>query len=229
METSDHPSSSSPSPSIFSVPEWDWDQPMTQQQLEELDAIESAFRSQTSSSTPTSQEADDRRKIRRRLPNSIGSNRCPSAFKGRDLNSFSLSPCPTNRFLNLFHSPCQENFKMRLPKMNFGGHIVYSRTVTEVEKATAELLKIVETKKKELGQAILGFDIEWRPTFRKEFLLPFRAVLHDDVIDFMGLCLSSGNLILCNKHGENLIKDNPKVDPFCKDDLPFMLFLGINQ
>lgn len=107
METSDHPSSSSPSPSIFSVPEWDWDQPMTQQQLEELDAIESAFRSQTSSSTPTSQEADDRRKIRRRLPNSIGSNRCPSAFKGRDLNSFSLSPCPTNRFLNLFHSPCQ--------------------------------------------------------------------------------------------------------------------------
>ncbi|XP_034686163.1 Werner Syndrome-like exonuclease [Vitis riparia] len=171
METRDHPSSSSPSPSpspsIFSVPEWDWDQPMTQQQLEELDAIESAFRSQTSSSTPTSQEADDRRKIRRRLPNSIGSNRCPSAFKGRDLNSFSLSPCPTNRFLNLLHSPCQENFKMRLPKMNFGGHIVYSRTVTEVEKATAELLKIVETKKKEMGQAILGFDIEWRPTFRK--------------------------------------------------------------
>ncbi|KAJ9701089.1 hypothetical protein PVL29_006440 [Vitis rotundifolia] len=107
METRDHPSSSSPSPSIFSVPEWDWDQPMTQQQLEELDAIESAFRSQTSSSTPTSQEADDRRKIRRRLPNSIGSHRCPSAFKGRDLNSFSLSPCPTNRFLNLFHSPCQ--------------------------------------------------------------------------------------------------------------------------
>lgn len=51
--------------------------------------------------------------------------------------------------------------------MNFGGHIVYSRTVTEVEKATAELLKIVETKKKEMGQAILGFDIEWRPTFRK--------------------------------------------------------------
>ncbi|KAJ9701091.1 hypothetical protein PVL29_006440 [Vitis rotundifolia] len=167
METRDHPSSSSPSPSIFSVPEWDWDQPMTQQQLEELDAIESAFRSQTSSSTPTSQEADDRRKIRRRLPNSIGSHRCPSAFKGRDLNSFSLSPCPTNRFLNLFHSPCQENSKMRLPKMNFGGHIVYSRTVTEVEKATAELLKIVEAKKKEMGQAILGFDIEWRPTFRK--------------------------------------------------------------
>lgn len=63
--------------------------------------------------------------------------------------------------------PVSENFKMRLPKMNFGGHIVYSRTVTEVEKATAELLKIVETKKKELGQAILGFDIEWRPTFRK--------------------------------------------------------------
>ncbi|KAL6342667.1 hypothetical protein AAG906_013073 [Vitis piasezkii] len=56
---------------------------------------------------------------------------------------------------------------MRLPKMNFGGHVVYSRTVTEVEKATAELLKIVETKKKEMGQAILGFDIEWRPTFRK--------------------------------------------------------------
>lgn len=51
--------------------------------------------------------------------------------------------------------------------MNFGGRILYSRTFAEVEKAAAELLKFVETNKRETGQAILGLDIEWRPTFRK--------------------------------------------------------------
>ena len=70
--------------------------------------------------------------------------------------------------------PVAENFKMRLPKMNFGGCIVYCRTVTEVEKGTAELLKIVDTKKKEMGRAVLGFDIEWRPSFRQGW---FRNVM----------------------------------------------------
>ncbi|KAK9288007.1 hypothetical protein L1049_016452 [Liquidambar formosana] len=87
--------------------------------------------------------------------------------RGRDLDSegsliqssslFSLFPCPKYR--------PQE--KMRYPVMKFGGHIMYSRTVVEVEKAATELLNFVEAKKREMGRAILGFDIEWRPTFRR--------------------------------------------------------------
>lgn len=56
---------------------------------------------------------------------------------------------------------------MRYPQMTFGGNIVYSRTVSEVEKASEELLKFVEAKKGEGGPTVLGFDIEWKPTFRR--------------------------------------------------------------
>lgn len=71
-----------------------------------------------------------------------------------------------------------ENFKMGLPKMNFGGQIVYCRTVTEVKIAADELLRIVKAKQKGMERAILGFDIEWRPTFksgwfRNVVLVPF--------------------------------------------------------
>lgn len=51
--------------------------------------------------------------------------------------------------------------------INFGGHIVYSRTVKEVERAAQELLDFAEAKKRNEGQCILGLDIEWRPTFRR--------------------------------------------------------------
>lgn len=51
--------------------------------------------------------------------------------------------------------------------MKFGGHISYSRTAAEVEKAAIEVLKAAEAKTREGGQAALGFDIEWRPTFRR--------------------------------------------------------------
>lgn len=50
--------------------------------------------------------------------------------------------------------------------MAFKGQILYSRTVSEVEKAAKELLKIVETRKREVDKVILGLDIEWRPIFR---------------------------------------------------------------
>ncbi|KAM7511845.1 hypothetical protein LguiB_010720 [Lonicera macranthoides] len=56
---------------------------------------------------------------------------------------------------------------MKYPEMTFGGQIEYSRTVCEVEKATNDLLDFVEAKKKQVGRAVLGFDIEWKPTFRR--------------------------------------------------------------
>ncbi|KAH7513128.1 hypothetical protein FEM48_Zijuj12G0163700 [Ziziphus jujuba var. spinosa] len=59
------------------------------------------------------------------------------------------------------------NLRMRYPVMKFGGQITYSRTVAEVEAAAMELLKTVEAKNREVGEAIVGFDIEWRPTFKK--------------------------------------------------------------
>eukprot|EP00262_Sarcandra_glabra_P001107 TRINITY_DN11121_c0_g1_i1.p1 TRINITY_DN11121_c0_g1~~TRINITY_DN11121_c0_g1_i1.p1 ORF type:complete len:207 (+),score=40.43 TRINITY_DN11121_c0_g1_i1:67-687(+) len=56
---------------------------------------------------------------------------------------------------------------MRYPTMNFGGRILYSRTYSEVEKAAMEILEIMEAKKQQISDQIyLGFDIEWRPTFR---------------------------------------------------------------
>lgn len=57
--------------------------------------------------------------------------------------------------------------KMRYPAMSFKGHIVYSRTFLEVEKAADELLKFLETKIKDDGCAVIGLDIEWKPTFKK--------------------------------------------------------------
>lgn len=51
--------------------------------------------------------------------------------------------------------------------MSFGGQIVYSRTYSEVEKATKELLDMVEAKKQNMERISLGLDIEWRPTFRR--------------------------------------------------------------
>uniref|UniRef100_A0A7N0UT10 3'-5' exonuclease n=1 Tax=Kalanchoe fedtschenkoi TaxID=63787 RepID=A0A7N0UT10_KALFE len=53
------------------------------------------------------------------------------------------------------------------PNYKSHGRTVYSRTAEEVDRAALQLLKFVERKRKEVGQAILGFDIEWRPSFRR--------------------------------------------------------------
>lgn len=52
-------------------------------------------------------------------------------------------------------------------EIKFGGRIVYSRTIEEVERAAQELLDFAEAKKRNEVQCILGLDIEWRPTFRR--------------------------------------------------------------
>lgn len=51
--------------------------------------------------------------------------------------------------------------------MRFGGRILYSKTANEVDKRAMQLLKALETKRDQSGKAIVGFDIEWRPSFRK--------------------------------------------------------------
>lgn len=53
------------------------------------------------------------------------------------------------------------------PAMRFGGRILYSKTASEVDKRAMQLLKVLDTKRDESGRAIVGFDIEWRPSFRK--------------------------------------------------------------
>jgi hypothetical protein len=57
--------------------------------------------------------------------------------------------------------------KMRLPVMKFCGQILYSRTFNDVEKAVTKFVKNIEEKKREMMQIAIGFDIEWKPTFRR--------------------------------------------------------------
>lgn len=56
---------------------------------------------------------------------------------------------------------------MRLPVMKFTGKIMYSKTANDVEKAVMDVLKGLKAKKNEMVQSTIGFDIEWRPSFRR--------------------------------------------------------------
>lgn len=51
--------------------------------------------------------------------------------------------------------------------MKFSGQISYSRTFDAVEKAATKLLQILQEKTTDMMQTAIGFDIEWKPTFRK--------------------------------------------------------------
>lgn len=42
---------------------------------------------------------------------------------------------------------------------------MYSRTTEEVEEATLQILKSLEARHCETGRAVLGLDIEWKPSF----------------------------------------------------------------
>ncbi|KDP39330.1 hypothetical protein JCGZ_01087 [Jatropha curcas] len=154
------PPSSSPFPSIS-----EWDQPLTDEELQAIDAIEASFqRPALTTTTPSSsairkrqstlQNDHNLQKTRRQLPNSVLGLSRP----------FSLSPC-------------QANIKMRYPSMKFGGRILYSRTPMDVEEAANELLFSLEAKRGETDQVAIGLDIEWRPTFRRGVLPGKAAVL----------------------------------------------------
>ncbi|XP_030467446.2 3'-5' exonuclease-like isoform X1 [Syzygium oleosum] len=61
----------------------------------------------------------------------------------------------------------QQSMRIKLPVMTFGGRIMYSRSATGVERAAAELLKKIDAMKSVMDQVIIGFDIEYRPTFQR--------------------------------------------------------------
>ncbi|CAI0437692.1 unnamed protein product [Linum tenue] len=146
--------SSSPSLAFSSVP--DWGEPLTEHELEAIDAIEATFLSASTTSISSSikeqdsSAQDDQASKRpcRRLPSSM-------------LDFFTPFPL----------SPCKADVKMRYPAIKFGGRISYTRTSVEVEKAARELLRSLEAKRGESGHVAVGFDIEWKPTFRKGMFL----------------------------------------------------------
>ncbi|KAJ7957251.1 Werner Syndrome-like exonuclease [Quillaja saponaria] len=139
-----------------SISYWDEEEPFTEEQLQAIEAIEAAFQSSASSFTkkcPLSPTKDDiatadafHSESGRRLPKSLIALQHP--------NAFSLSRC-------------QANSRMRLPRLRFGGQIMYSRTATDIETAARELLGNLEAMKREMAQTVIGFDIEWKPTFRR--------------------------------------------------------------
>ncbi|XP_071720597.1 3'-5' exonuclease [Rutidosis leptorrhynchoides] len=166
----------------------DWDIEFTEEELKSIEAVfESAAASSSSRKQVTDSLAGDRRKTRRTLPESLFNFTKQSSFStnysSRERNpigassSCSLVPCPRNRFSTPYRPYFRENMKMRCPAMTFKGQIVYSRTFSEVEKAAAELIKFLETKIKDDGRAVIGFDIEWKPTFRKGVTPSKAAVL----------------------------------------------------
>ena len=59
------------------------------------------------------------------------------------------------------------NSKMRFPALSYGGRIIYSRTVSEVDRASRELAKKINSTRKGMEQITIGFDIEWRPSFKR--------------------------------------------------------------
>ncbi|KAK4266615.1 hypothetical protein QN277_027507 [Acacia crassicarpa] len=138
---------------------FDWDdEPLSEQDLRAIEAIEDQFQSSLPTKRPlsatqdhcvtalSSPATDSSRRIRRRLPKSIVALQHPLPF--------SLSPC-------------QGYSKMRLPILKFAGEILYSQTASGVEKAVLELLNVLNGKKRNVEQMALGLDIEWRPSFRR--------------------------------------------------------------
>ncbi|XP_062109224.1 3'-5' exonuclease [Humulus lupulus] len=148
-------SNSREEPNNGSPSDWDDDQPFT---LEDLEAIDAAFQSASKRPRVGTQQGQHHR----RLPNSILALQLPGS---------SLSPCQA-----------KAKMRFRYPVMKFLGPIKYSRTEVDVERASMEVLKIVEAKKKEVGQVAIGFDIEWRASFRKG-VPPGRAAVMQICLD----------------------------------------------
>ncbi|KAL0867339.1 hypothetical protein Bca101_046457 [Brassica carinata] len=118
-----------------------WGEEFTEEDLLAIEAIEASHLSQSSSSSTSNPN-----QIRRQLPRSI------------------TSPTPSKRF------PLSRCRAKNFPAMRFGGRIVYSKTASEVDRRAMQLLKVLDTKRDLSGRAFIGFDIEWRPSFRKGVL-----------------------------------------------------------
>ncbi|XP_076897674.1 3'-5' exonuclease-like [Bidens hawaiensis] len=142
----------------------DWDIDFTEEELQSIDAIFESYKPPVAADC----DGDHRPKTRRRLPDSLFTFSRIAAS-----SSSSLLPCPRNRFTSSY----RDTSKMRYPAMTFKGHIVYSRTFSEVEKAADELLKFFETMNGDGNRPVIGFDIEWRPIFKKGATQSKAAVL----------------------------------------------------
>ncbi|KAI5406442.1 hypothetical protein KIW84_052970 [Lathyrus oleraceus] len=138
-------------------------EPLSQEDLEAIEAsLQSSLPTTTTTITTTSTTTtttttnnNNKRPITSHSPTRRSRRRLPTSLIALQLpRSPSFSPSPG-------HS------KMRLPVMKFCGKIMYSRTFNDVEKAVTKFLKIIEEKKSEMMQIAIGFDIEWKPTFRK--------------------------------------------------------------
>ncbi|GAB2295678.1 hypothetical protein Dimus_029832 [Dionaea muscipula] len=160
--------------SIDSLSCSDWDRPFTDKELQEIEVAFESAASRAPAKSPRLHHIalgeDDRTKSRRRLPNSIlfgleGVD-CREGSDGDSCSaprprSFALSPC--NRKLGFR----RDTVKMGYPVMNFGGQVIYSRTFDEVDESASQILKLVESQEKEMGELVLGVDIEWKPSFKR--------------------------------------------------------------
>ncbi|XP_055813923.1 3'-5' exonuclease isoform X2 [Solanum dulcamara] len=144
----------------------DWDRPFTEEELQEIDAaFQSATKRRNDSADVAAAGDESHRKNRRRLPESLFFYHQQNEAS----NSSLLSPCTRNRSKcsYSYRSSNQAKLVMQYPEMAFKGRVIYSRTIKEVEKSAVEMLKFVEEKKRKEGHVALGFDIEWKPTFRR--------------------------------------------------------------
>uniref|UniRef100_A0A0V0IC86 3'-5' exonuclease n=2 Tax=Solanum chacoense TaxID=4108 RepID=A0A0V0IC86_SOLCH len=144
----------------------DWDRPFTEEELQEIDdAFQSATKRRSDSEDVAAAGEESRRKSRRRLPASLFDYHQQNEAS----NSSLLSPCTRNRSRcsYSYRSSNQAKLVMQYPEMTFKGRVIYSRTIKEVEKSAVELLNFVEEKKRKEGDVALGFDIEWKPSFRR--------------------------------------------------------------
>ncbi|XP_051128093.1 3'-5' exonuclease [Andrographis paniculata] len=149
--------------SQFNDSDADWDHLLTEEDLRAIDAAAGVpphsmkHRARTDFDGDSA-SVDSPPIMRRRLPYSL------FVFQQRLNNnnpSSSLAACNRNRFYT------RNDTSSAFPDIKFCGHIIYKRTMEEMERAAMELLAFVETKKREDGQCVLGLDIEWRPTFKR--------------------------------------------------------------
>ncbi|CAH9120883.1 unnamed protein product [Cuscuta epithymum] len=56
---------------------------------------------------------------------------------------------------------------MMLRTLAYGGRVIYSRTACEVERSAEKILRLVEERRSKEEAVALGFDMEWKPSFKK--------------------------------------------------------------
>ncbi|XP_037475160.1 Werner Syndrome-like exonuclease isoform X1 [Triticum dicoccoides] len=117
----------------------------------ELQAIEAAYAAESAK--------------RRRLPDWSKTPAAPAPVRPRP-NPAPAAASASSPSWVLSPPTCQGSVKARYQQVAFSGKIVYCRTAIEVEKATREIVRKIESMKAS-GQVSLGFDLEWKPFPRR--------------------------------------------------------------